>query len=287
MNHPFYAAVALVSTVLLAIGRPTQVSAAAIDGWTDLTELLAAEEPTSVTPDGQPQPDSAVLRQIPRNLIPVTIEERLHTLRTRSDDELILTETASDVAAKRVVEAVDDAFQDQYRIPESAEFLDDTAVHPESYPIARAIMKRYDITSKESDRSVLSKLTEKEIEALAKDLSVGKETLKDILSEIVKPSRDPRKEFKTAKLREDIKDIKDLKPGLILEGTIRNVTGFGFFVDLGIEINGLVHVTEIREGHVEDPHRYGKPGDIVKVKVKDVDLTRKRISLTMKGIKQE
>lgn len=173
------------------------------------------------------------------------------------------------------------------RIPESAEFLDDTAVHPESYPIARAIMKRYDITSKESDRSVLSKLTEKEIEALAKDLSVGKETLKDILSEIVKPSRDPRKEFKTAKLREDIKDIKDLKPGLILEGTIRNVTGFGFFVDLGIEINGLVHVTEIREGHVEDPHRYGKPGDIVKVKVKDVDLTRKRISLTMKGIKQE
>lgn len=120
MNHPFYAAVALVSTVLLAIGRPTQVSAAAIDGWTDLTELLAAEEPTSVTPDGQPLPDSAVLRQIPRNLIPVTIEERLHTLRTRSDDELILTETASDVAAKRVVEAVDDAFQDQYRIPESA-----------------------------------------------------------------------------------------------------------------------------------------------------------------------
>ena len=120
MNHPFYAAVALVSTVLLAIGRPTQVSAAAIDGWTDLTELLAAEEPSSVTPDGQPLPDSAVLRQIPRNLIPVTIEERLHTLRTRSDDELILTETASDVAAKRVVEAVDDAFQDQYRIPESA-----------------------------------------------------------------------------------------------------------------------------------------------------------------------
>ncbi len=173
------------------------------------------------------------------------------------------------------------------RIPESKEFLDDTAVHPESYPIARAIMKRFGIAEKEGDRSVLSRLGEEEIESLAGELKVGKETLKDILLEIVKPSRDPRKALKTAKLREDIKDIKDLKPGEILEGTIRNVTGFGFFIDLGIEINGLVHVTEIRNGHVEDPHLYGKPGDIVKVKVKEVDLKRKRISLTMKGIKQD
>ena len=113
------------------------------------------------------------------------------------------------------------------------------------------------------------------------------ETILTVLAEIVKPSRDPRKEMKTAALRDDVKDIKDLKVGEILEGTIRNVTGFGFFVDLGIEINGLVHVTEIRNGRVEDPHSYGKPGDIVKVKVKAVDLDKKRISLSMKGIKQD
>ena len=173
------------------------------------------------------------------------------------------------------------------RIPESEEFLDNTAVHPESYPIARKIMQRFAIHSADSDRSALMRLSEDEKSALAVEFSVGKETLCDILAEIVKPSRDPRKEMKTAALRDDVKDIKDLKVGEILEGTIRNVTGFGFFVDLGIEINGLVHVTEIRNGRVEDPHSYGKPGDIVKVKVKAVDLDKKRISLSMKGIKQD
>lgn len=173
------------------------------------------------------------------------------------------------------------------RIPESDQFLDDTAVHPESYPIAEKIMAKYGLKDRKADFSDLEKLSEKDYENLEKELSVGKETLKDILKELVKPSRDPRKETRTAKLREDIKDIKDLKVGEILEGTIRNVTGFGFFVDIGIETNGLVHVTEITNRHVEDPHAYGKPGDIVKVKVKDVDLKRKRISLTMKGVKQD
>ena len=173
------------------------------------------------------------------------------------------------------------------RIPESKEFLDNTAVHPESYPVARKIMSLYGIDGKAGDRSVLSRLEEKDLERLEKELGVGQATLKDIIAEIVKPSRDPRKETRTAKLRDDIKDIKDLKVGEVLEGTIRNVTGFGFFVDLGIEINGLVHVTEIANRHVEDPHAFGKPGDIVKVRVKDVDLNRKRISLSMKGVKQD
>ena len=122
---------------------------------------------------------------------------------------------------------------------------------------------------------------------LSNKLNVGQYTLQDIIKELISPSRDPRLEAKTAKLSETVLDIKDLKPGMILEGTIRNVTGFGFFVDLGIEINGLVHLSEIADAYVTDPHDYGKPGDIVKVKVLQVDLNRQRISLTMKGLKQE
>ena len=101
---------------------------------------------------------------------------------------------------------------------------------------------------------------------------------------MIQPSRDPRLEAKSAKLLDGVNDIKDLKVGRIREGTIRNVTGFGFFVDIGVEINGLVYLTEIRNGRVDDPHQYGKPGDIVKVKVINVDLQRKRISLSRKGV---
>lgn len=167
------------------------------------------------------------------------------------------------------------------RIPESAEPLDNTAVHPESYPIARKILALH-------TKEELMAITESEKEKLVKGLGIGKETLDDILKELVSPNRDPRKEAKTAKLREDVKDIDDLKAGMVLEGTIRNVTGFGFFVDLGIETNGLVHISEITSAtrHVENPELYGKPGDIVRVKVLNVDRQRKRISLSMKGVKQ-
>lgn len=172
------------------------------------------------------------------------------------------------------------------RVPESKEPLDNTAVHPESYPIAKEVLKEMKGETKEEKTASLKALTKEDIEALASSLKVGVPTLTDIVKELIQPSRDPRKEAKSAHLTEGINDIKDLKPGLVLEGTIRNVAAFGFFVDIGVEINGLVHISEITDHRVEDPHQYGKPGDIVKVKVKDVDLKRNRISLTMKGVKQ-
>ncbi len=132
---------------------------------------------------------------------------------------------------------------------------------------------------------MLKKLSENDLQALAAKFSVGLFTLKDIVHELIQPTRDPRASAKTAHLLEGITDIKDLKVGMIMESTIRNVAGFGFFVDIGIEINGLVHLSEITDHHIEDPHSFGKPGDIVKVKVIAVDLQRKRISLSMKGLK--
>lgn len=171
------------------------------------------------------------------------------------------------------------------RIIDGKEELDNTAVHPESYPIARTLLKELNV-SKEDSKTKLQNLSEQEIEKFASDLKVGVPTLTDIIHELIQPSRDPREEIKTATLTEGVNDIKDLKVGQVMEGTIRNVTGFGFFVDIGVEINGLVYLNEITSHRVEDPHLYGKPGDIIKVKVIDVDLKRNRISLSMKNIKQ-
>ncbi len=173
------------------------------------------------------------------------------------------------------------------RIDGGDEPLDNTSVHPESYAIAREILKEYSCSNISEAKDKLKEIDDSDIKELSKKLNVGEYTLQDIVKELISPTRDPRLEAKTANLSETVLDIKDLKPGMILEGTIRNVTGFGFFIDLGIEINGLVHISEIADSYVSDPHVYGKPGDIVKVKVLQVDLTRQRISLTMKGLKQD
>ena len=170
------------------------------------------------------------------------------------------------------------------RIPESKEPLDNTAVHPESYPIAKSIRKQFAKPNEEERKEALKNLTRKDKENLCQTFSVGRPTLEDIVKELIQPSRDPRLNAKSAKLLDGVNDIKDLKVGRVREGTIRNVTGFGFFVDIGVEINGLVYLSEIRNGRVEDPHRYGKPGDIVKVKVIAIDLKRNRISLSRKGV---
>lgn len=172
------------------------------------------------------------------------------------------------------------------RIPESAEPLDNTAVHPESYPIAKAVIQELGTNDEKERIALLSKYDDAKIKDEAKKLEVGEMTLKDIIHELIKPTRDPRDVAKVAHLNEQITDIKDLKPGMVLEGTVRNVTAFGFFVDLGVEINGLVHISELADHFVSDPHTVGKPGDIVKVRIKDVDLKRNRISLSMKGLKQ-
>ena len=171
------------------------------------------------------------------------------------------------------------------RVPESKEFLDNTAVHPESYPIAKAILSRFASLNDEEKINKLKSLTQDEVKQLSSELNVGILTLNDIIKELIKPSRDPRDTSIKAKLNENITDIKDIKEGQILEGTIRNVTAFGFFVDIGVEINGLVHISEISSSYISDPHSAGSPGDIIKVKVIGVDLKRNRISLSMKNIK--
>lgn len=173
------------------------------------------------------------------------------------------------------------------RIPESKEPLDNTAVHPESYPIAKEILKEMKGADDNETKEHLKSISQKQLKELSDKLHVGIPTLEDIIKELIQPSRDPRLNAKTAHLTEGVTDIKDLKVGTIMEGTIRNVAGFGFFVDIGVEINGLVYLSEITNKRVEDPHPYGKPGDIVKVKVIGVDLERKRISLSMKNIKQD
>jgi len=114
------------------------------------------------------------------------------------------------------------------------------------------------------------------------DDNFGLPTVTDILSELEKPGRDPRPEFKAAVLKEGVETLKDLKQNMILEGTVTNVTNFGAFVDVGVHQDGLVHVSALADKFVEDPHQVVAPGDIVKVKVLDVDLDRKRISLTMR-----
>ncbi|MGB0128637.1 MAG: S1 RNA-binding domain-containing protein, partial [Rhodocyclaceae bacterium] len=106
--------------------------------------------------------------------------------------------------------------------------------------------------------------------------------VKDILKELEKPGRDPRPEFKTAAFREGVEDLKDLEPGMLLEGVVTNVTNFGAFVDVGVHQDGLVHISALSRTFVKDPHTVVKAGDVVKVKVLEVDLPRKRIALTMR-----
>ncbi|MDR2000642.1 MAG: RNA-binding transcriptional accessory protein, partial [Zoogloeaceae bacterium] len=150
--------------------------------------------------------------------------------------------------------------------------LDASAVHPEAYPVAARI--RADITNGVS----LARVDP----AKYADEKFGLPTVKDILRELEKPARDPRPEFKTASFREGIEDIKDLQPGMTLEGVVTNVTNFGAFVDIGVHQDGLVHVSALADKFVKDPHAVVKAGDLVKVKVIEVDVPRKRIALSMR-----
>jgi len=168
------------------------------------------------------------------------------------------------------------------RIPDSKEPLDNTAVHPESYPVAKKLYSSL-TGSPEEKKNALKALTPQELSGLSEKLNVGLPTLTDIVKELVSPSRDPRLLSQVAYLDENVNAIGDLKPGMVLEGTVRNVTPFGFFVDIGVEKDGLVHVSQM-EGNVRDPHLVVKPGVILKVKVVEVDLKRNRISLSTKGL---
>ncbi|WP_018691342.1 Tex family protein [Algicola sagamiensis] len=158
--------------------------------------------------------------------------------------------------------------------------LDASAVHPESYNVVKQIVGDHDIQVDQviGNSEFLRKLDPKSY--VTND--VGLPTVTDIISELDKPGRDPRPEFKTARFDEAVSTIQDLKPGLILEGVVSNVTNFGAFVDVGVHQDGLVHISSLTDKFVSDPHEVVKAGDIVKVKVLDVDLGRKRISFTMR-----
>ncbi|WP_310611866.1 Tex family protein [Limnohabitans sp.] len=166
------------------------------------------------------------------------------------------------------------------RIRDGDNPLDMTAVHPETYPVVERIMAQTGKPVAElMGRADMLKTLKPEL--FAND-TVGVITVKDILSELEKPGRDPRPDFKVAKLQDGVEDIKDLKVDMVLEGTVSNVAAFGAFVDLGVHQDGLIHVSQLSNKFITDAREVVKTGDIVKVKVLEVDVARKRISLTMK-----
>ncbi|AYA05241.1 RNA-binding transcriptional accessory protein [Rahnella aquatilis] len=158
--------------------------------------------------------------------------------------------------------------------------LDASTVHPETYPVVERILAATQLALKElmGDSNVLRGLKASEFT----DEQFGVPTVTDIIKELEKPGHDPRPEFKTATFAEGVETMNDLMPGMILEGSVTNVTNFGAFVDIGVHQDGLVHISSLANKFVEDPHTVVKAGDIVKVKVMEVDLQRKRIALTMR-----
>lgn len=166
------------------------------------------------------------------------------------------------------------------RIPNGTEPLDASSVHPEAYEVARRIVSACgrDLRTLMGDSATLKKLDPRQFI----DDKFGLPTVKDIISELEKPGRDPRPEFKTATFAEGVNEISDLRPGMMLEGTVTNVAAFGAFVDIGVHQDGLVHVSELADRFIKDPHEVVKAGDIVKVRVVEVDPKRKRIALSMK-----
>ncbi|MFN4192615.1 MAG: Tex family protein [Tabrizicola sp.] len=167
------------------------------------------------------------------------------------------------------------------RITGGKEPLDASSVHPEAYDVARKIVAACgrDIRSLMGDGAALKKLNP----AAFVDDRFGLPTVKDILAELEKPGRDPRPSFRTATFTEGVNEITDLKPGMVLEGTVTNVAAFGAFVDIGVHQDGLVHVSQLSDSFVKDPHAVVKAGDVVRVRVVEVDVPRKRIGLSMKS----
>ncbi|OQP86727.1 RNA-binding transcriptional accessory protein [Rhizobium rhizosphaerae] len=167
------------------------------------------------------------------------------------------------------------------RIPNGKEPLDASSVHPEAYGVAKKIVAACgrDLRALMGDSAALKQLDPKRFV----DDRFGLPTVKDILAELEKPGRDPRPSFKTATFAEGVEDIKDLKVGMMLEGTVTNVAAFGAFVDIGVHQDGLVHVSQLADRFVKDPHAVVKAGDVVKVRVTEIDVPRKRIGLSMRS----
>ena len=165
--------------------------------------------------------------------------------------------------------------------------LEITGVHPESYDKTIKLLEKLnykveDILDKEKLNSLKEQLSKIDVKQTANELEIGELTLKDIISELVKPGRDPREDLPKPILRSDVLKIEDLKEGMILSGTVRNVIDFGAFVDIGVKHDGLVHISEMSEGYVKNPSDIVSVGDVVKVKIIDIDLERQKVKLSMK-----
>ena len=164
--------------------------------------------------------------------------------------------------------------------------LDGTSVHPESYEAARKLLDRLGYDLSELNQGGIKGIGKKIVDyrKMASELEVGEITLRDIAGELEKPARDPRDEMPKPILRSDILEMKDLKPGMVLKGTVRNVIDFGAFVDIGVHQDGLVHISQLTDRYIKHPLEAVSVGDVVDVKIISVDLAKKRIALTMKGI---
>lgn len=177
------------------------------------------------------------------------------------------------------------------RVAESKNVLDNTGVHPESYDAAKMLLTLcgYDLSDVKAGTigELHSRIEKMGYADIAKKLSVGEPTLRDIENELLKPGRDPRDELPPPLLRSDVMEMKDLKPGMELRGTVRNVIDFGAFVDIGVHQDGLVHISQITDKYIKHPSEILSVGDVVTVRVLDVDMNKKRISLTMKGVGQQ
>ena len=180
------------------------------------------------------------------------------------------------------------------RVPGGKNPLGITGVHPESYDVAKNLLKEFgfdtkDLTDKEKIKDVKAKLSEvnneKDIKTLASKFNIGEPTLKDIINELIKPGRDPREDMPKPILRSDVLSFDDLRDGMILTGTVRNVTDFGAFVDVGVKHDGLVHISEMSDKFIKNPSEVVSVGDIVKVQVIGIDKDRQKVKLSMK-IKQ-
>ncbi|WP_296116998.1 Tex family protein [uncultured Eubacterium sp.] len=170
------------------------------------------------------------------------------------------------------------------RISDGTQPLDATSVHPESYGVAEALLKRLGYSEDELKKGAIPGLHKKisDYKKLAEELGTGELTLRDIVSELEKPGRDPREDMPKPILRTDVLEMKDLKPGMILKGTVRNVIDFGAFVDIGVHQDGLVHISQICDRFIKHPLEAVSVGDVVDVQVLSVDVAKKRIALTMK-----
>ena len=175
------------------------------------------------------------------------------------------------------------------RVPHSKEILDNTGVHPESYDAAHKILDTFGYTEQDVASGKLADLADK-VKAygsakLCEECEIGAPTLHDIVAELQKPGRDIRDSFTPPALRDDVLSIEDLKPDMVLNGTVRNVIDFGAFVDIGVHQDGLVHISALSNRFVKHPSEVVSVGDQVKVRVLAVDVKKKRISLSMKDVK--